>query len=198
MITIREAVWPTHSLTRSRKVARALTVTTTFVPDQALPARKVIGAEPVDAFGQARAVAHSPVSLADGRPCIAQVQIAMKMRLVDIDHDDFLVPHAFVDLGELFEVSLAFPGIGLAQQLAALLPAQPGAAQDLPGGVPTDLDSQLLLKPSAELLQGPPGSPCSFGLELLTASTNCCRLTSSRKGGGLRCGDRPERRGRLR
>lgn len=76
-----------------QKLNGMFTVTFTFVPDEGSAIRKVIGAVPVDPCRKRWADTLAPNRLAYGCPGVAQIQVLVKMRLIDIDDADLTLAH---------------------------------------------------------------------------------------------------------
>lgn len=116
---------------------------------------EVVGAIPVNAVLQGWTIAQTPGWFAGLGPGVAQVHIAMKMRLIDVEK-----PHlSATDLGkehlELLDKRSPFRWVGFAEYLLTFLPAQTILFQYLAHGTATDFLSKGVSDPTAQLLHGP-------------------------------------------
>ena len=105
-----------------QELACVLAITVAFVPDKTLAVTEVIGAVPVNAIGQAGAIAQAPGRFTRGCPGVPQVQISMKMCFVNINNANFALTKLLkVRLKGLY-IRLALLGLRFAKQLLTLFP----------------------------------------------------------------------------
>src|SRR3954468_23668550 len=112
-----------------QEVAGRLAVARAVLPDQALPVAEVIRPVPIEPLGEPRRGAHPPGSLPLRAPGVAIVEVLVEVRLVDVDQRHLVATDAGEQLFEPGDVLGPLAGLGLAQDLLDLLPAQPGGEQ---------------------------------------------------------------------
>ena len=141
-----------HVLQKFGRVGR---VAIPFIPYETGSLRKVVRAVPIDAFGQTRAVAHAPEPFTNWSSRVTQIKVAVKMRLVDIDHRHLAVAHLLVEQLQFPQEFFALLRIGFPQQFLAFFPRQSSPTQHTAQRVSANALPELLLDPPPQLLQSP-------------------------------------------
>src|SRR5690606_287721 len=106
------------------KLDGMLAVATAFIPDEATAVGEVIGAIPVNPVFQGWTVTQAPGWLSGDGPGVAQIHIAMEVRLVNVDQAEFLPAHLGKARLKLGHEGGSFLWIGFLEHLLAFLPTQ--------------------------------------------------------------------------
>lgn len=99
-----------------------VTIASSFSPDETISFGEVVSAVPVNPSLQRRGGRSSPGGLTNREPAIAQLQVLMQMRFVNIDYSHFFPPHLLKKQLDLLDKFPSLVRVGFGQQLPALFP----------------------------------------------------------------------------
>ena len=96
-----------------------------------------------------------PERLTHRTPGVTQIQVLMKMGLVNVDNPHLSLTHLLIQPLKVSHKFGALGGIVFAQQFLALFPTYSGLFEDRPQGIATDRTSQFVGNPLSEFFQSP-------------------------------------------
>ena len=167
------------------EVQGGIAIAFAILPEETGAIGKVVSTKVVEASRETGRSAGHPVRFTHRRPGKADFQVLVQMDFIDIDDNHFATAHPFIKRLKLLDKVGSFCRIGLAQQLLALFPTQPGRSENRAQGVAADFPSQLVSYPALQLLECPatPGQSMLVGSAGFDDGYDFCFYRLAKKGG---------------